>query len=187
MKLFLLFIFLLSLLGCNKPKTVLICGDHVCVNKAEAEQFFEENLSLEVKIIDKENTKEINLVELNLKSNEKGNKKIAIIKKKQTNKELKILSKNEILQKKSQLKKRNNIKKKKNVKKSKNNPNQLDKTNNNENSKIRSLEVQKAVYNQKKLSRDICTIIEICNIEEISKYLIKKAKEGDFPDITIRE
>ena len=55
------------LANCSKPKTVLICGDHVCVNKAEAEQFFEENLSIEVKIIDKKKTKpEINLVELNL-------------------------------------------------------------------------------------------------------------------------
>ena len=44
-------IFFLS--NCSKPKTVLICGDHVCVNKAEAEQYFEENLSIEVKIINK--------------------------------------------------------------------------------------------------------------------------------------
>ena len=44
------FIFILS---CNKPKTVLICGDHQCINKTEAKQYFEENLTLEVKIIDK--------------------------------------------------------------------------------------------------------------------------------------
>jgi len=36
---------------CNKPKIVVICGDHVCVNKTEAEQYFEENLSIEVKIV----------------------------------------------------------------------------------------------------------------------------------------
>ena len=32
---------------CNwlfKPKTVFICGDHICVNKTEAKQYFEENL-----------------------------------------------------------------------------------------------------------------------------------------------
>ena len=47
-------IFLIFLLtSCSKPKTVLICGDHVCLNKAEAELYFEENLTLEVKIIDK--------------------------------------------------------------------------------------------------------------------------------------
>ena len=54
MKLFLILILSLILTNCaNKPKTVLICGDHVCVNKAEAEQFFKDNLSIEVKIIDK--------------------------------------------------------------------------------------------------------------------------------------
>ena len=46
----LIFMFLLN---CSKSKTVLICGDHVCVNKAEAKQYFEDNLTLEVKIIDK--------------------------------------------------------------------------------------------------------------------------------------
>ena len=47
-------VFLLSLfLSCSKNKTVMICGDHVCVNKGEANQYFEENLSLEVKILDK--------------------------------------------------------------------------------------------------------------------------------------
>ena len=48
------FISLLLLLNnCSKPKTVLICGDHICVNKAEAQQYFEENLTIEVKIIDR--------------------------------------------------------------------------------------------------------------------------------------
>ena len=38
-------IFLIFLLtSCSKPKAVLICGDHVCLNKAEAELYFEENL-----------------------------------------------------------------------------------------------------------------------------------------------
>ena len=39
--------------NCSKPKTVLVCGDHICINKSEANQYFEENLSIEVKIIDK--------------------------------------------------------------------------------------------------------------------------------------
>ena len=42
---------ILFLAACSKPKTVLICGDHICVNQTEAEQYFEENLSIEVKII----------------------------------------------------------------------------------------------------------------------------------------
>ena len=50
-------IIVLSLLfflsNCNSTKTVLVCGDHLCVNKSEAEQYFEDNLSLEVRIVDK--------------------------------------------------------------------------------------------------------------------------------------
>ena len=63
------FIFLSILIilvsNCSKTKTVLICGDHICINKAEAEKYFEENLSIEVKVIDREKNKEKNLVELN--------------------------------------------------------------------------------------------------------------------------
>ena len=51
MRIILIFLISSFLFSCGKPKTVLICGDHACVNKAEAEQYFEENLSLEVKIL----------------------------------------------------------------------------------------------------------------------------------------
>ena len=44
MKYALLVITFLFLASCSKPKTVLICGDHICVNKAEAEKYFRENL-----------------------------------------------------------------------------------------------------------------------------------------------
>ena len=53
MKIVILILSLFLLISCNKPKTVLICGDHICINKAEAEQYFEDNLSLEVRLIDK--------------------------------------------------------------------------------------------------------------------------------------
>ena len=36
MKLFFLIFLFLLVYGCNKPKTVLICGDHICINKNEA-------------------------------------------------------------------------------------------------------------------------------------------------------
>ena len=57
---------MISLFSCTKPKTVLICGDHVCINKAEAEKYFEENLTLEVKVLKTYNEKEPDLIELNL-------------------------------------------------------------------------------------------------------------------------
>ena len=92
MKKLLFFLIMLTIYGCNKPKTVLICGDHVCVNKAEAEQYFEDNLTLEVRIVDSKQKKEIDLVELNLKSNSEGKKEITMLNKNQTRKEIKVLS-----------------------------------------------------------------------------------------------
>ena len=76
---FMFLIFILS--SCSKPKTVLICGDHVCINKAEAKQYFEQNLSLEVKIIDDKQKKSVDLVQLNLKENSNNKKKNYITKK----------------------------------------------------------------------------------------------------------
>ena len=34
---------------------------------------------------------------------------------------------------------------------------------------------------------DVCTIIEKCSIEEISKYLLEQGRKKDFPDITERQ
>ena len=47
-------IFLLFITSCTSTNRVFICGDHECVNKDEANLFFEQNLSIEVKIIQKE-------------------------------------------------------------------------------------------------------------------------------------
>ena len=110
MKVFYTLIIYLALLGCNKVQTVLICGDHVCINKAEANQYFEDNLSLEVKFIDKNEKKQSNLVELNLESNSEGKKSISVLNKIDTDKNLKELSKKEVIKKKAQLKKRKKLK-----------------------------------------------------------------------------
>ena len=182
MKKLLFFCLVLSMYGCNKHKTVLICGDHVCVNKAEAEQYFEENLTLEVKIIDKKRSKEDNLVELNLNSNSSGKKEVSILNKKQTSKKLKELSNSEIKRKKAEIRKKKKIKdtkitkqtKLKEVKKKKKPQDSVIKTN-------------KVVNNTSKKITDICTILEKCSIDEISKYLVKQGKKRKFPDITTRE
>ena len=34
---------------------------------------------------------------------------------------------------------------------------------------------------------DVCTILEKCSIDEISKYLLKQGKKKKFPDITYRQ
>ena len=60
----------------------------------EAEQYFEENLTIEVKIIKKKEKKRIDLVQLNLNENQSGKREINILKKNFDN-ELKILTKEE--------------------------------------------------------------------------------------------
>ena len=187
MKKLLLFLIMLTIYGCNKPKTVLICGDHICINKAEAEQYFEDNLTLEVRIIDKREKKEIDLVELNLKSSSEGKKEITVLNKNQTTKEVKVLSNDEIEKKKIELKKRKKIKNKKNkekeiVKQAKlSEPKKRQETLNSEK------KTKKIVNKPDKKITDICTILEKCSIDEISEYLVRQGKKKKFPDITIRE
>ena len=88
MKLILFFIILFLSVSCSKPKTVLICGDHVCINKQEAEQYFEENLSIEVKIINKKKRENIDLVEINLKEDSDGLRQVEVLAKNNTKKDL---------------------------------------------------------------------------------------------------
>tara|TARA_X000000950_G_scaffold91267_1_gene114838 strand:- start:71 stop:625 length:555 start_codon:yes stop_codon:yes gene_type:complete len=184
MKYFLLTISFLLLANCGKPKTVLICGDHICVNKAEAEEYFQENLSIEVKILDKRIKDEMNLVELNLKQNQSEGKKINILSKKNTKNKIKILSNKEITEIKKDIKNRKKEKKiaKKIIEKKK-------ETIENEKKIIKkdSKILENSIKKKHNDVVDVCTIIKECSIDEISKYLLKQGKEKSFPDITTRQ
>ena len=176
MKFILIFFILIFLNNCNKPKTVLICGDHICINKAEAKQYFEDNLSIEVKIIDKESKKnnEIDLVELNLRNIDNNKKEIKIFSKRKTSKNIKVLTKNEKEIIKKKLKNKNKSQKVKRDIKKVELKSQINKNiKNNFNKKIKNL--------------DICKDSENCDIDKISDFLIKEAKKKSFPDITIRK
>jgi len=187
MKKLLLFLIILTIYGCNKPKTVLICGDHVCINKAEAEQYFEDNLTLEVRIIDKKEKREIDLVELNLRSSSEEKKEITLLNKNQTRKKIKVLSNDEIEKKKIELKKRKKIKNKKIKDKKTTKQAKLKKSKKKQKPLNAITKTKKIVNKPGKKITDICTILEKCSIDEISKYLVKQGKEKKFPDITIRE
>jgi len=176
---YIIFIFsIFFLVSCGKPKTVLICGDHVCVNKTEAKQYFEENLTIEVKVLDKNVKEKINLVELNLSDEQSRKKKISIISKRKTNKSLKTLSNKEIA----------NIKKKvKNKKKENKIAKRLP------NKSKEKKDVFKPGVNKKMIETvskrninviDVCTVLEKCNIDEISKYLLEQGRKKGFPDIS---
>ena len=169
----LILIFFIIFQSCSKPKSVLICGDHVCINKKEAKQYFEENLSLEVKIIDNKKKENFNLVELNLKENSEK-RKISVVKKEKTKKKLKSLSRKEIREIKDNIKK----KKKKD---------RVVKTNlKNKERKFKASTIQNKIKKSKKNVNkdinitDVCTIVDKCSIDEISKYLIKIGKKKIF-------
>jgi hypothetical protein len=185
MRYFFLIIILFFFQSCGKPRTVLICGDHICVNKQEAEQYFEENLSIEVKIIDIKKKEEISLVELNLVNNLEQEKRISIEQKNKTKNKVKILSNDEIT------KIKNEIKAKKRTKKIINkNTNKSTELFNNKDESFDESEKIKTKMNlnkQRKKVVDICMIIKKCNIDEISKYLLDQGKKKDFPDITKRK
>ncbi len=181
MKLFSLIFIIILLTNCSKPKTVLICGDHICINKTEAEQYFEENLSIEVKIIDKKLNKDEDLVELNLKENSSDGKKISISSKQNTKNSIKKLSKKEVEIIKKDIHKKNKKKiTKKIIKKD-------DKTINKKKTKQIKLKSNKNVNKKSKDIIDVCAILTKCNIDEISKYLIEKGKNKSFPNITKRQ
>lgn len=183
---FLLLLILAS--NCTSTKTVLICGDHVCVNKDEANQYFEENLTLEVKVIDKTKKKEIDLIELNLKESINDNKKISFFAKKNTKEDLKILSNDDI----SKIKK--NVRDKKKLKKSKKKKNtrtsfkkeKIAKKKYDNNVVKEKKDIKTKMIKNKVKVVDICSILDECNIDEISKYLLNQSKK-DFPDITKRQ
>ena len=189
MNIFILFVVFFFVNSCVKPKTVTICGDHVCINKAEAKQYFEDNLSIEVKIIDKEKNKISNLIELNLKKDSTNKREVSVIKKNKTNQKVKVLSNDEI----DKIKKEIKIKKKekKLVKKIENI--RIDNKNISLKKESKIIEenknkvAKKDNKNNKKIIVDVCTIIDKCSIEEISNYLIKEAKKKSFPDITTRD
>jgi hypothetical protein len=177
MKFFIILFFFFIFSGCNKTKTVMICGDHVCINKLEAKQYFEENLSIEVKILNQNTNKEEDLVQLNLNSSFENKRKISIKKKENTEKSIKTLSKNEIKDIKNKIAKKNKKNKTKKNKLSVKSENKLN------NISKKSVKVNKNIYEVV----DVCTIIKKCSIEEISKYLINQGNERNYPDITIKE
>ena len=175
MRVLLIFFIIMFTNSCSKPKVVLICGDHVCINKDEAQQFFEENMSIEVKIVDSKEKKEINLVELNLMNNTEK-KNIIVSKKGKIERDIKVLTNDEIEKKKLEINQKKIAKK---VSRKVNTKKTFDK----------NIKKKETIINNEKSQEifNICLYIENdCNIEEISKYLLKKGSDKDFPDITLR-
>ena len=175
---YLIFILFFFILSCAKQKRILICGDHECINKAEAKQYFEDNLTIEVQIISNKNKSTFDLVDLNIE----GEKPDIKVFKKKNKKIVKKLSKNEIKIKKAELKKN---KKKSNLKVKTVKKKTLSKKNKNFEENIKPETVSS--YKSNNNSLDICLQLKKCDIDSITRYLINKSNEKDFPNISVRK
>ena len=180
-----LLILFIILTSCTSSKRVFICGDHECINKEEAKLFFEQNLSIEVKITKKQNEDYFNLVKLNTESSNQ-NQNIRIIKHKE-NKKIKKLNKKEIIEKKREIKKIKQQLKKENKKIVNKSPSKENANSSISDKSKRILKKPKNINIKKKIASEdnICNILKKCDIEEISKYLIKKGKNKDYPNISL--
>ena len=134
-------------------------------------------------------------------------KKYQLNKKKKTNKKVKVLSNKEIEIIKDNIKKKEENKKmvkkisKNDYKKEENNKKKINEVvlKNTDNKEKTSNKIKKVfkknalnskkknINKQRKEIVDVCTIIEKCSIDEISKYLLELGKKKSFPDITTRE
>ena len=168
---FISFFLLVLLISCAKPKSVLICGDHECINKSEAKQYFEENLSIEVQIKTKDKDLSYDLVELNLHDKQniqvfkKVNKKVA-----------RKLSREEIRIKRKQLKtKKKNLNKKLSI------------TKKNDIKPKKEISNKRPLASSPKISNDICLKLKKCDIDSITSYLIKLSNEKNYPNISLKE
>ena len=94
MKLFLFFfLFLISCgsISSEKSKRIYICGDHECKNNKEINEYFKNNISIEVYTItsSKKKEKDYDLIELNIPNEEKINMVSIDTKKKEITESLK--------------------------------------------------------------------------------------------------
>ena len=94
MKLFLfffLFLFSCGSISGEKSKRIYICGDHECKNNKEINEYFKNNISIEVYTItsSKKKEKDYDLIELNIPNEEKINMVSIDTKKKEITESLK--------------------------------------------------------------------------------------------------
>ena len=119
---------------------------------------------------------------MNLRHN-KDNRKEVTFSKSLTKNEVRPLSKEEIQKKKEELKKKK--KNKKIIKKYEKNKIKKKEKKIKKNDLKKNIDINKKLIKRKDLV-DVCTFVEKCSIEEISKFLIKQGKDKNYPDLTLR-
>ena len=171
MKRFIILI-LFIMTGCSTANKVYICGDHECKNKKERNDYFNNNISMEVYIIEKskDKRKNLDLVQLNIPDDKKkvdkeNDKKNLYIDKKKVFK-----PKNEKKPSKLKLKTQNPIIKKNEIVKREEKLLNSDKS---------------FTYDKKTTTKVVhmCKSTKECDINIISKIVSDRGKEKSFPKI----
>ena len=172
---FYLFVFIFLLSCSTQGSKIYICGDHPCKNKKEIEDYFNNNISIEVYVL--ENNKKgrnKDLVELNLLKlkeepfEDKKENKLTFLEKRK-----KYITKRTKEEKPSKLKLEVKTTEKEKKKKSTKNINT-------------DISNKTFVYKKSKSTKIVhmCKKIEECDINLISKKINDLGKEKSFPDIT---
>lgn len=201
------FIFLIS---CSPSKKVFICGDRECINKKEAEAYFAKNLSLEIKIYKDKKVKTYDLVKLNTDENTRqitlnnsvkpdlkslskkekeiikkkiaDDKRLVKLRKKQEKKRLKDLKKIEkekiLIQKKLDKKR---LKEQKKLVKVTKDPIQKEKLIKKPKNEITEQEINNQIVQYE----EICSLLNKCEIDEISEFLMNIGKNKDYPNLSV--
>ena len=166
----LIFIFLSS---CTPSKKVYMCGEYVCKDKREFNAYFKENISIEVFNTKKEESEEVDLVNINLNKKttlkKSKNKVFDVIKAKKEEKRIR-----EVALKKKELDNKKKI---------------IIKNNKSFNNKEKKIVTKKRIVKKKMLRTDInprCPVIEDCDIDKVTNEILKTSKKKDFPNITIK-
>ena len=166
-----IFLFFFLLIECSTTNKVYICGDHECKNKKERNDYFNNNISMEVYVIEKskEKRKNLDLVQINFPDDENSIDKV----KAKEKKELYINKKKDFKEKKPskiKLKVQTPISDKPEITQK----------------KQKVIETEKSfTYNNKKTTKVVhmCKSTKECDINVISKIVSDRGKEKSFPKI----
>jgi hypothetical protein len=193
---------LLSFASCVNGQKTYMCGERACIDKKEFKQYFAENLIVEIQTIKDKKKTSVDLVKLNTSNsiNKKNITKEQKLNQKLDTREQKLLVKAE----KKRIKKERKIKlieEKKKIKEKK----KLAKFLIKDKKKINIFDTKKEdketdiplispeIKTKKNIAQktaktllesSVCVDIINCDIDEITKLLIEKGKEKDFPNIT---
>jgi len=212
---FIYLFFILLLASCGSVKKTYVCGENDCLDKKEYKDFFDENLSVEIKIISKKK-KKVDLVQLNTKKNYdqtdketntqfgKSDKKAKKLRLKAQKSKLKEERRKKKIEEKYRIKEEKKLvklkKKKIKIQKNKitNKELQINEVTLNQTKISKSInkepQTSEVMPNQPKISKSIkstkkisiCAEIKDCDIEKITDVLIKNGNKKDFPNITLK-